>query len=355
MNVLKNNKWWVALSLLVFIGCDNSQVQSYRVPKEKVATPAVLSTSSGDTGHGGLQQMFAAILPQGEQFWFFKVSDDEHFLAPIKPQIVDFLKSVVFEDGQPSWTLPAGWNQQPGSNMRYATLVISDDSHRAEMSVIALPQTPILPQVNRWRGQLGLDPITEMQLESDVEHLDVNGIDATLVSLVGEGSGTMSPPFASGSSALPPDHPPVSTPTKASSAPSTVSRGPLNYQIPAGWQEQPASGMRVATIKIGDAELTIIPLATVAGDLVANVNRWRGQVGLDSISSAQIEQDCPVIDLGDAPGRLVELVGTTGQSMLGVIALRGDRAWFVKLLAPSDIIAQEKENFTSFIKTITFN
>ena len=62
-----------------------------------------------------------------------------------------------------------------------------------------------------------------------------------------------------------------------------------------------------------------------------------------------------MIDLGDAPGRLVELVGTTGQSMLGVIALRGDRAWFVKLLAPSDIIAQEKENFTSFIKTITFN
>jgi hypothetical protein len=355
VNVLKFNKWWFVLSLLVFFGCDDSEVQSYRVPKEKVATPAVLSAPSGQTGHGGPQQMFAAIVPQGGQFWFFKVTGDEHFLAPIKPQIVDFLKSVVFEGDQPTWTLPAGWNQQPGSNMRFATLVIADASHSAEMSVIALPQTPILPQVNRWRSQLGLNPITDMQLETDVEHLDANGIGVTLVSLVGEGSGTMSPPFASGASQLPPDHPAVSTPIEAPSAPSTVSRGPLSYQIPSGWQEQPASGMRVATIKIGEAELTIIPLAAAAGDLVANVNRWRGQVGLDSRSSVQIEQDCPVIDLGGTPGRLVELVGTTGQSMLGVIAVRDDKAWFVKLLAPSSIVVEEKENFRSFIQTITFN
>jgi hypothetical protein len=363
--------WLACVTLLVGVGCDDNEVKSYSIAKEKlpVAAPPMASGGhSGHTGHGGPQQMFAAIVEQDEQFWFFKVTGDEHFLSHQKDQVVAFLKTLSFKDSDPTWTLPAGWTEQPASGMRFATIIISDASHRSEMSIIPLPKTPILPQVNRWRGQLGLGPLDEAQLEKETLHIDANGLDVSFFSMVGEGSGQMAPAgggaaaaggAASDSGALPADHPPVggaAVPTNAPTTPSAPSAGkPVSYTVPAGWEDLPASGMRVATLKIGDSELTIIPLAAGAGDLVANVNRWRGQVGLTPLDPPEIEAACPEMQIDGGPARYVELMGMSGQSMLGLITIRGSKSWFVKLIAPTDVVVQEKDNFKAFVNSITFN
>ncbi|MHC4993884.1 MAG: hypothetical protein ACYTGQ_02425 [Planctomycetota bacterium] len=370
MNTNRYGKWLMCLALMLPMGCDDNEVQSYSIPKEKIpvaAPPMMGSAHSGHSGHGGPQQMFAAIVEDSDQFWFFKVTGDEHFLAPLKDQMIGFLETVSFKDGEPTWTVPDGWNATAGSGMRFATLHISDASHHVEMSVIPLPKTPILPQVNRWRGQLGLSAIDDAQLAKDTIHVDANGLDIQLFSLVGEGSGTMAQTPASGggggasggTTQLPPDHPPVGGPTVPTTAPTTPSASsgdkPVSYTVPSGWEDLPATGMRVAALKVGGSELTIIPLAAGAGDLVANVNRWRGQVGLTPLDPAQIEGSCPEIQVDGAPARYVELVGMTGQSMLGLITIRGDKSWFVKLLAPTDVVTKETDNFKSFINSLTFN
>ena len=65
--------------------------------------------------------------------------------------------------------------------------------------------------MNRWRQQLNLKPVAADELAATAKTLTIDGHEATLVSLVGTGSGGMGgapfAPFAGG--ALPPDHPPI--------------------------------------------------------------------------------------------------------------------------------------------------
>ena len=53
----------------------------------------------------------------------------------------------------------------------------------------------------------------------------------------------------------------------------------LTYDVPEGWQDGGGSGMRLATLLIGDPgdrnEVTIIP---AAGSLESNLERWQGQL-----------------------------------------------------------------------------
>jgi hypothetical protein len=58
-----------------------------------------------------------------------------------------------------SWTLPKGWTQTLSGGIRYATLKPAGAGN-IDSSVVVLPGEAggELPNVNRWRGQLGLPP-----------------------------------------------------------------------------------------------------------------------------------------------------------------------------------------------------
>lgn len=62
-----------------------------------------------------------------------------------------------------SWETPRGWVEKPGSGMRQATFFIGSGAGQLEMSVISLPGRAggVLPNVNRWRRQVGLDEVKE--------------------------------------------------------------------------------------------------------------------------------------------------------------------------------------------------
>ena len=65
--------------------------------------------------------------------------------------------------GALKWILPAGWTDSlSGGGMRYATLKPSTPG-KVEVSVVVLPGPAggELPNVNRWRGQIGLPPLDE--------------------------------------------------------------------------------------------------------------------------------------------------------------------------------------------------
>ena len=83
--------------------------------------------------------------------------------------------------------------------------------------------------------------------------------------------------------------------------------GQPTWELPAGWRQDSATGMRFATIQVDAGErtleLTVIPLETT-GDLdeyvLGNVNRWRAQLGLAPV--AAIKPD----DIGDPSGSLFQ-------------------------------------------------
>jgi hypothetical protein len=65
------------------------------------------------------------------------------------------------------WTLPRGWTESLVGGMRYATLTPSVKG-KVDVSVVVLPGPAggELPNVNRWRGQIGLPPVDQAALAS---------------------------------------------------------------------------------------------------------------------------------------------------------------------------------------------
>jgi hypothetical protein len=87
------------------------------------------------------------------------------------------------------------------------------------------------------------------------------------------------------------------------------------WKTPDGWEEQGASGMRAATLMIPaedkKLEMSVIPLPTTGapGELLANVNRWRGQMQLPPTDEKGLEGSIKQVKAGDVPITIVDLRG----------------------------------------------
>jgi hypothetical protein len=352
-------------SVAAFAGCSrDEQVEVLRVPKDAPSEPAADQGIAEPAAR--TDRMFAAIVPHGDTAWFFKLVGPEAAVAPHKGEFLALVKSVAFDGDTPKWTAPAGWSEQPASGMRFATLVVPGEPPlEVSVSSLGMPaegrEEYILANVNRWRGQMGLPPITVDRLhvggDADDETIDLplaDGTKATLVSLKGTSSGGMTPPFAGGG------RPPMMSrdlpPAREDSPPAGES--PLKYELPEGWKELGPEGISVAAFETEAGKVTVTRLAG-GNELLANVNRWRDQVGLPHIDESQLGETVESVTLGDGgKADYVVLTGPEGASprkaILGVMAKRGDTAWFVKLVGDADAVSREKPRFESFVKSLRF-
>ena len=86
---------------------------------------------------------------------------------------------------KPAWTVPAGWQEGPLAQFLTAKYVIAgNDGAEASVNVSSLAGDGggLLPNVNRWRAQLGLAPETEASLANSAT-ITASGGTATLVPL----------------------------------------------------------------------------------------------------------------------------------------------------------------------------
>jgi hypothetical protein len=85
------------------------------------------------------------------------------------------------------------------------------------------------------------------------------------------------------------------------------------WVLPPGWTEEKASGDRRATLRLGSAqprlELSVVRLPGMAGGVLANVNRWRGQMGFPPLSQAEVARETQSLEIGGAKATLVDLEG----------------------------------------------
>lgn len=367
----------VALVVPVVIAASRPEepISQYTVPKEATpplpATPAPVSVERART--------LAAIVPSGEKTWFFKVTGPVNPVADQMEKFLEFLGTVKFtEKGQPEWKLPEGWSEGArGGEMRFATVAIAGDPP-LELSVLTLPgdgskEEYILANVNRWRGQLSLKPVTAATLyntESKTEEtrpIDIDGRKVVLVNLVGfsKPDGMGGAPFAGGaarpSRPAPPAVAQAGTPTQGEAAGSGV-----KFKAPESWKPGKTSQFRKASFVATDAadakrqaEITIIdlPAAGGGGELLANVNRWRGQVGLAPTTADELKAQSKEVEVAGDKGTMVELKGEKGdakQTILGVMTVRGKTAWFIKLHGDASVADAEKERFEAFVKSVRF-
>ena len=326
-------------------------------------------------------RMLAAIVPAGGQGWFFKISGVEAAVVGQVEKYESLLKTLKIADGKPVWKTPEGWTEQGGSGMRAATFTMGDPPNQVECSVIALPNDDpasdeyILPNVNRWRGQLGLatQTLEEMKADDDFHQFDLaDGTTITWVNLSGkvpappgsEASAAKGPMAPSDSSAagpsLPPGHPPTgggaSKPAVAGAG-SPTSIPEMGFDVPKGWVSGSLKPFRKISWNIDldgkTAEFYVSSLAAAGSDVAQNVNRWRGQAGLKSLNEEELSNEVDDISIGGESGSLIVISGEK-QSIIGAIAVKGDTGWFFKLVGDPDVVSHEKDNVRAFLNSVKF-
>ena len=135
------------------------------------------------------------------------------------------------------------------------------------------------------------------------------------------------------------------------------------WTLPAGWQEKPGEGMRFATLLLPAGsnepavEMRVTPLALAARDLLANVNRWREQIGLAPIAAEALAQVARPVDVGGRTAHLVDMTGVAHASeparqILAAILPGDERVWFFLVLDTPERAGKQARAFAEFIATV---
>jgi hypothetical protein len=308
---------------------------------------------------------------------------------------------------QLQWTLPAGWTEVAPGEMSIASFKVSGQNGvEADVTVVPLPGMAggDAANVNRWRGQVGLSAATADELQKMAEAVQVGDQPATLYDLAGSDNAKrilgviqqrsgmtwffkmtgeaalveqQKPQFtaflksltfaaAAPPAGLPPGHPAIGgADQNAPMMPAgPAGAGKPALTVPAGWQEVPAAQFLLAEYSItgangAKAEVNVAELSGDGGGVLANVNRWRGQIGLDPVDETGLAKLTTTLDVAGGQATFVDMTGNdmSGQSLRLVAAIvpMGDQTWFYKLMGDGKVVAGQKDAFTQFVKTARYS
>lgn len=348
----------------LFLGCERKDpIQTYNAPKDPPMAQATASPASNNT------------------------------------------PAAAAASDEPAWTVPQGWSAQtPGSMTHAAYQVGSDPNVKVTVSVAG---GDLKANINRWEGQLGLKPSEDLSKITKTEK--VAGVDATLVDLTNEGKRMLAAIIPQGnkqwfikfmgpadevgkqkenfdafvksfhfdhsghSHAAADNKPATETPKNTTPANPhadphaglSMIPGVTEYKLPDGWKVDPTPRqMRAATIIVGagneTADLAVSRMGANFGDMLANVNRWRGQVGLGPVNDAGAAKGQDVT-LAQGPAVIFDFAGPEDQGanrkrmLVGMTQFPNSQTvWFFRLLGPHDVVAKNKPAFETFVKSIKF-
>ena len=284
---------------------------------------------------------------------------------------------------QASWTLPKDWKESGAGQMSVASFTIQDaGGHEAQVTITPLAQlagrdTEI---VNMWREQVGLEPLNREDVAKQFEAIEVGGEKGNLFQIEGKPQGGSGParivtamvhrPDSSwfyklaGDAALVEAQKPAfieflkSIRLKESASPGETpaeTAPKANWTVPGQWKEMPAGQMQVAKFSVpprgsAKAEVFVSVFPSDTGGTLANVNRWRKQVGLAEVKESELSSVVSPLDPA-APGAILVDMKSDSKQLLGAIVPRDGRYWFYKLLGDAEAVAPEKESFVVFAKS----
>lgn len=335
-------------------GCDKQErIESYAVPRhDSLQTSEFLKASGERRPHP--ERMLAAIVPHGSAMWFFKLQGPPDAVAGHETEFREFLNSIQLSaDEKLKWSLPSNWQEKPGNEMRYATLVLSDEPP-LEVTVTTLSAGPgdmtdkLLANVNRWRGQLDLPGIEAEDLPSRTETIKAGDVVITLVDYVGKVV-----PKSAMSGGMPPMMGAAQTSQAKAEAQSDRDTG-VKYNKPADWTELPPKQFQLHRFEVVvGQDKAEIAISRAGGARDDNINRWRGQLGLKPLTDNELKNAGKPIEVGSKAGELIEIT-TEERTILGVMIPEDGQTWFIKLTGATALAAKERARFEEFVKSIRF-
>lgn len=131
--------------------------------------------------------------------------------------------------------------------------------------------------------------------------------------------------------------------------------GDIAYTAPDGWEDLPASGIRKANLRVtdanGSAELTVLAFPGDVGGTLANINRWRGQIGLAPASTETLPTLTESYAISKHGALYTRLEGDAN-SILGALLPFHGYTWFFKLQGTSSTVLAEEANFKAFLDSV---
>jgi hypothetical protein len=340
--------------VLAISGCsEQDEIRRYKVKTSNPETQ-VAAVRSGEPA-----RMLAAILFDGEMSWFLKLTGSPQDAGTAADGVRSLLKSVRFVDDEPQWTLPEGWSEtKSNGGIRFATLTVPAGDGSMELSVIPLPFTTdrddwLLSNINRWRvEQLSLPGLEIAELATAFESVDYDGggvahfVDITGTKKASRMGGAPFAPFAGRAS---------SGPAGAAVPADPPSSEPPTVTTPEGWTRSSNDQFSMLAYDTpGGPRFTATRLGgPIAKDLLKNINRWRGQVGLKNLTADELTSNVEEIDVDGNSASYTKAVGEE-KTILGVVLVRDGLAWFFKLTGKSAAAEVEREHFEQLLQSIKF-
>lgn len=130
----------------------------------------------------------------------------------------------------------------------------------------------------------------------------------------------------------------------------------FSADLPEGWKEVPSSSaMRKISYGIEGTGIDAYFIALSMGDVLSNVNRWRGQVGLPNASLADVEKDMKVFSINGHECKYFEIYNEDGGK--GIIAGIIDLApsyWYFTGKGSVEELKVHTGDMQTFLKSMKF-
>ena len=304
---------------------------------------------------------------------------------------------------QLEYQVPAGWQEKPPAEMRVASFTaLGPNGQSADVSVIPLPIIGRdLELINMWRSQVQLpatsDPDTASQAEPvaigseqgrlfqfvSAQPMIGNDRQRIMVAMLTQGDMswffkmTGADAFVASqkdnfvqflkSVSFTENAPAQSVPAEMAAAPAAPGENQNAssiWTIPSGWQPLPPSQFLLAEFSVAGtngakADVNVAELGGTGGGVLANVNRWRGQLGLGAAGENDLPQMTQSLDVPGGKATLVDFAGVDAQTgaqerLVGVIVPQNGQTWFYKLMGDQQTVAQRKDAFIKFIQSANY-
>jgi hypothetical protein len=278
---------------------------------------------------------------------------------------------------QVTWTLPAGWKQVQGAQMSLASFRAGEGDDSATVNITPLPNLSGKEDmiINMWREQVQLGPLTPDEMAEALQPVEVAGEEGKIFEIIGQREGKPSATVAvmlhrgaqswffklSGGDAALAAHKPEFLAflrsvrfNQPQSSAAAEPKSEFKWTVPPTWTAQGPGAMQVAKFSVppqgeGKADVSVSIFPSESGGTLANVNRWRKQIGLPEIDEAALSSCTSPLD--PIPGAVfVDLKGDS-RALLGAIVPRGGQFFFYKLLGDAAAVGAAREDFLQFVQS----
>lgn len=351
---MRNLLFLAPLSLGVLGSCEDNEIRTYRVatdPTSENSAPAVTDAAS----NGG--------------------DPHDHAAHP----------------GSVGWRAPEDWTKEKPGQFLTAAYALPGGG-RVTVSKLAGDGGGLAANINRWREQVGLKPLDGKDVAGQPLKIADSGEVMQLFNLTAEDSAADAEGILAGILPLKTEtwyfkfSGPVGVLRKAegefaeflrsvriagslkTAPPAPAAGGVKGFKItpPDGWTPSEGSSMRAASFSIagpdGDtADVSVVPIPGDSGSILDNVNRWRSQLKLAPLTSADDpalgkRAESPAGEIFVSHMTSTEPILNGKKAAMGTAILkRPGTTWFFKITGDASLVEANLGKFDVFVRSATFS